>query len=73
MLPGGTVGAFTYTVSDTPNLMEGGRYLLFLDPEDGQLRVLGGEQGAVRITREGARRGMSLEAALATVEACDVR
>lgn len=71
VLPGGTVGELTYTVSETPVLVEGGRYLLFLQPEDGRLHVHGGEQGAVRITREGARRGVSLEAALGSVEACD--
>jgi hypothetical protein len=73
VLPGGEVGGVRYLVSDTPSLVEGGRYLLFLHPQDGRLHVQGGEQGAVRITREGARRGVSLQAALASVEGCDVR
>ncbi len=73
VLPGGTVDGVRYLISETVNLMEGGRYLLFLHPQDGRLHVQGGEQGAVRITRDGARRGVSLQGALASVEGCSAR
>lgn len=73
VLPGGTVGDQTYFVSDTPNLMANGRYLLFLHPQEGVLHLQGGEQGALRITRDGARRGVSVEKALELVEGCHGR
>ncbi len=70
VLPGGSLAGLTLFVSDTPNLLTNARYLLFLHPQDGRLQVQGGDQGAVRLTRDGARRGVSLEQALASVEGC---
>ena len=70
VLPGGTVGDSSLHVSDAPTVLTNGRYLLFLSQRDGQWHVQGGEQGALRITPEGARVGMPLSKALAAVEGC---
>lgn len=76
-LPGGTIDETTVRVEDVPDLLENGRYLLFLAPDDaGRLVVIGGEQGVVRISGARSRtsgtfdRGEALEHALETVEAC---
>ena len=50
------------------------RYLLFLSTAmDGSLQVIGGDQGAVRITSDGARVGESLDKARSSVEVCRAR
>ena len=73
-LPGGQIGETGHWVEDVPNLMVNGRYLLFLAPDmDGKLTVIGGEQGAVRITKQGAKIGETLESATTSVEVCRVR
>ena len=59
---------------DVPQLLVNARYLLFLNLSmDGSTQVIGGDQGAVRITKEGAREGESLEKAKASVEVCRAR
>lgn len=73
-LPGGQIGEVGHWVEDVPNLMVNGRYLLFLAPNmEGDLTVIGGEQGAVRITKEGARIGETMTEALTSVEVCRVQ
>ena len=69
-LPGGTMGHLTQQVEDVPNLMVNGQYLLFLGPGgSGQLEVLGGAQGHIRILQNG-RNAETREEALASVEVC---
>jgi len=71
LLPGGQMGEIGHWVEDVPKLMVNGRYLLFVAPDmEGRLIVMGGDQGAVRITPKGARVGERLEEALASVEVC---
>jgi hypothetical protein len=70
VLPGGEVGGMSFIVSDVPNLMANGHYLLFLSPQDGRLQIQGGEQGAMRITPQGAFVGIPLEEALEAVQVC---
>ncbi len=70
-LPGGTIGEMTVRVEDVPPLLENARYLLFVAPDlEGRLVVIGGDQGAIRITPEGARKGETEAKALASVEVC---
>ena len=71
VLPGGEIDGLGHWVEDVPKLMVNGRYLLFLATAmDGKLQVVGGEAGAVRITKDGARVGETLEAATSSVEVC---
>ena len=71
VLPGGRIGELAQVVEDVPNLVTNGRYLLFISPDmTGKLNVIGGEQGAIRSTPEGARVGETLTQALASVEVC---
>lgn len=70
-LPGGQIGDVGHWVEDVPQLLVNGRYLLFLATAmDGSLQVIGGDRGAVRITKAGARLGEPLDQALASVEVC---
>ncbi len=71
VLDGGMIGDIGHWVEDVPKLMVNGRYLLFIATAmDGKDKIVGGDQGAVRITKAGARRGETLEAATASVEVC---
>ncbi len=70
ILPGGSMGELSHWVEHTPRLIENGRYLLFLSQIGGRWFVTGGEQGAVRITPQGARIGETQEEALLSAEAC---
>jgi len=70
VLPGGQIDDQVYWVSDVPNLLSGATYLLFLAVQDGEWQVQGGEQGAIRITPAGARRGETLAQALTSVGSC---
>jgi len=67
LLPGGTIGDLQYVVEHAPKLLVDARYLLFVSDRGD---VVGGEQGAIRITPAGAHVGESLETALQSVEAC---
>jgi len=64
------MGGVAHWVEDAPKLIENGRYLLFLQRIEGRWFVTGGEQGAVRLTPQGARYGETEADALSTVEAC---
>ena len=70
ILPGGQIGDVRQWVEDVPNLLVNAQYLLFIDPVNGQQRIVGGDQGAVRILPQPSPRGQTLEAALASVEVC---
>ena len=71
VLDGGMIGDVGHWVEDVPQLMTKGRYLLFIATAmDGKDKIIGGDQGAVRITKEGARIGESLAHATASVEVC---
>ena len=71
VLPGGMIGDIGHWVEDVPKLMVNGRYLLFVATAmDGKDKIVGGDQGAVRITRPGARIGETLAEATASVEVC---
>ncbi len=71
VLPGGRMGELAQVVEDVPNLVTNGNYLLFVAPNmAGQLNVIGGDDGAVRITPTGAKVGETLKDALASVEVC---
>jgi len=72
VLPGGQLQGVGHWVEDTPRLIENGRYLLFLQPIEGRWFVTGGEQGAIRLTPQGARVGETEADALASVGACNV-
>jgi hypothetical protein len=71
VLPGGMIGDQGHWVEDVPKLMVNGRYLLFIATAmDGKDKIVGGDQGAVRITAEGSRVGETLAEATASVEVC---
>lgn len=70
VLPGGTIGELTQWVEDVPELLGNSTYLLFLAETDGELRVVGGEQGAVRIAERTGQKGEPLARALSSVEVC---
>ena len=71
VLPGGVIGDQGHWVEDVPKLMVNGRYLLFIATAmDGKDKIIGGDQGAVRITPRGARVGETLEEATSSVEVC---
>jgi hypothetical protein len=67
LLPGGKIGDLEYSVEHAPNLLIDAQYLLFVSERKD---VVGGEQGAIRITPSGARVGEPREAARASVEVC---
>jgi len=67
VLPGGTIGDLQFIVEHSPTLLVDATYLLFVS-ERGD--VVGGEQGAIRITPPGAHVGESLETALESLEDC---
>lgn len=70
VLPGGQLGGVAHWVEDVPQLIENGRYLLFLQRVQGRWHVTGGEQGAVRLTPPGSRYGETEADALKTLEVC---
>jgi len=70
-LPGGMIGDRGHWVEDVPKLMVNGEYLLFIATAlDGKDKIIGGDQGAIRITKEGARIGETRAEATASVEVC---
>lgn len=70
VLPGGQIGDVRQWVEDVPNLLVNAQYLLFINHVDGQQRIVGGDQGAVRILPQPSSRGQTLDSALASVEVC---
>lgn len=70
-LRGGVVGEESLHVSDQPSLLVGATYMLMLDGPDTEALILGGEQGAVRITAPGAFTGETLESAVKSLGACN--
>lgn len=70
ILPGGTMGDLTHWVEDVPELLSNATYLLFLSHVDGDLQVIGGDQGAVRIGTRDEQAGEPKQKALSTVEVC---
>ena len=67
---GGVIDGVRHWVEDEPTLLVNGRYLLFLDEVDGDTRVIGGDQGWIRILPTTNSRGESLQDALRSVEVC---
>ena len=72
VLPGGAIGDISQWVEDVPKLMVNAQYLLFTAETNGQHRIVGGNQGAVRILPQTSGRGTTLDRALAAVEVCRV-
>ncbi len=67
VLPGGKIDDLEYSVEHSPRLLEDARYLLFVSDRGD---VVGGEQGAIRVTPRGAHVGETVEQARASVEVC---
>ena len=67
LLPGGKIGDLEYSVEHSPHLLQDARYLLFVSHYND---VVGGEQGAIRVTPAGAVRGETVQDARASVEVC---
>lgn len=70
ILPGGTIGGIGQWVEDVPELLGNTTYLLFLEATGSGFQVIGGDAGAVRVSRRAGERGEPIADALASVEVC---
>jgi hypothetical protein len=73
ILPGGEIGSLKHWVEDVPQLEVGATYLLFLqrDAENKGYRIIGGDEGAVRIAPGDVGQGVKLDDALSALGVCD--